>query len=254
VGKLEARMYLHRRLRGALGAALTWGLAFAPISASRPFAAWLSLLGFVFSLLACIATACVRTAPVPALAYWVSSDSSQYSPVVHLRVAPMRSGATILVRFDSGAITVPGTLTASSPVMMHNLYLTAYVAVANRTPLGLVREDTAGGGDRRGWRAVAESDSVLIADRLRFGERLAIQFAPLEVNNVPSSTTSQWLVLRISGESVDLRIPFDTNGPLRAGAPGARRLRVYACSDRDLAGQLDSARSNGLRRAYGLSC
>jgi hypothetical protein len=138
--------------------------------------------------------------------------------------------------------------------MMRNLYVTAYVAAPNTTPMGFVREEYAQFADRRGWKVVAESDSALIAPQLRFGEQRAIRGLRLGVRNAPIEMKSRWVVLGISGQSVDLRVAFDTTKGLRPGAPGRRPVQVYACSDRDLAGQLDTARSNELRRAYGVVC
>jgi hypothetical protein len=186
--------------------------------------------------------------------YWVSSDSSQYSPSVHTLVATSREGRTVVVVLDSGVIAVPGSFAPDSPVMMRNLYLTAFIAVPNTTSVSLVRDDSARFADRRGWRAVAESDSVLVAAQLRFGEHVAIRSVQLRVSDSPPGERGQWLVIGISGQSVDLRVPFDETGGLRAGSPGVRRLQVYACGDRNVAGEVDTARSRGLRRAYGVSC
>ena len=213
------------------------------------------VLKFATTLLVSASAGCVRTAPTPLPTYPVSSDSSQYSPNVQLRVATARDGATTLAVFlDSGVIAVPGAFTPESPVMMRDLYVTGYVATSNPIPTGLARGDPARFADRRGWRAIAESDSMLLVEQLRFGERRAIRPVRLQVRDAPSGDGTYWLVLGISGQSVDLRIPFDENGGLRAGAPGGRRLQVYACSDRDLNGQVDTARSNAMRRAYGLAC
>jgi len=197
---------------------------------------------------------CVRTAPTPSHAYWVSSDSSYYSPNVRLRASISRNGATLTVVLDSGIIAAPGTFTPEAPVMMRKLYLTGYVAASSASPMGLVRGNPARFADRRGWKAIAESDSVPVAEQLRFGEGHAIGPVQLHVRNAPKGDGTHWLVLGISGQAVDLRIPFEANSGLRAGAPGVRRLQVYACSERDLAGQLDTARSNGMRRAYSLVC
>jgi hypothetical protein len=208
------------------------------------------LIALAESLLA----GCARTTPGPLPIYWVSSDSSQYSPSVRALVATSREGRAVVVVLDSGVIAVPGRYAPDSPVMMRNLYLTAYIAAPNTTPVSLVRDDSARFADRRGWRAVAESDSVLVATQLRFGERVAIRSVRLPMSDPSDGDRARWLVLGISGQSVDLRMQFDETGGLRAGSPGGRRLQVYACGDRNVAGQVDTARSRGLRRAYGVSC
>ena len=208
----------------------------------------------VLAFLAGGASACSHTAPQPPSGYWVSSDSSRYSPVVRVHVVASQGAGGFDVVLDTGVVAVPGVLTAASPVMMHDLYITAYVATPNAAPAGLVREDPAQFADRRGWRAVAQSDSVLLASRLRFGEQRTVPPLRLRLANAPPADHSHWLVLGVSGQSVDLRVPFDESSGLRAGGPGIRRLQVYACSDRDLDGQIDTARSKGMRQAYGLLC
>jgi hypothetical protein len=200
------------------------------------------------------ASACARSAPQPPSGYWVSSDSSQYSPVVRVHIVASQGAGGYDVVLDTGTVEVPGVLAAASPVMMHDLYITAYVATPNAAPVGLVRDDPAQFADRRGWRAVAQSDSVLLASQLRFGEERTVPLLRLRLVNAPTTDHSHWLVLGVSGQSVDLRIPFDESSGLRPGGPGIRRLQVYACSDRDLDGQIDTARSKGMRRAYGLLC
>jgi hypothetical protein len=77
--------------------------------------------------------------------------------------------------------------------------------------VGLVRGEPARFADRRGWKALAESDSVLLVEQPRFGERRIIRSVRLQVRDAPRGDGAHWLVLDISGQSVDLRIPFDEN-------------------------------------------
>lgn len=204
-------------------------------------------------ILALAATKCLRTAPVPLVGYWVSSDASQYSPVVTLRVVSSRRGSSLQIEIDSGTLTVPGAFPPPAPLAMTNLYLTAYIAATNFGPMALALPDSLRFPDRRGWRAVSNSDSIRLTDQLRYGERQSVGGIRLAMS-LPSATDGPlWLVFRISGKVVDHRIPFDERGALRVGGLGST-TRVYACGDRDLMGQLDTVRSNGLRRAYGLLC
>jgi hypothetical protein len=199
------------------------------------------------------AASCVRTAPTPQFSYWISSDASQYSPAARFHVVSMTDGSRLRVIIDSGMVTVPGAFTAQSPPLMNKLYLTAYLATTNIAPMGRATSDSIQYADRRGWRALAASDSLLLIDQLRYGEQRPIGDVQLTLSAVSAAEGPRWLVFRISGNAVDLRIPYDERGALRVGPPGTR-IRVYACSDRDLRGQVDTTRSNALRRAYGLLC
>ncbi len=210
--------------------------------------------GARISILIVCLTACTRTAPVPQIGYWISSDASQYSPVVAFRVLVTRDVNRLHIAIDTGTLTVPGDFAAPAPVAITDLYLTAYIATHNVGPLALaLLPDSLRFPDRRGWRAVTSSDSVPLAPELSFGERRSIDHLQLTLAVPPGTDPSAWLVFRISGKVVDHRLKFEPRGALRVGQLGST-TRVYACSDRDLRGEVDTARSNGLRRAYGLLC
>lgn len=196
---------------------------------------------------------CARTAPVPQIAYWVSSDASQYSPVASLRIRSARDGSRLRIAIDTGVISVPGEYVSPAPLAITDLYLTAYVATRNVGPLALALPDSLRFPDRRGWRAVATGDSIPLAPDIRYGERRSVERLLFTVTLPSGTEQSDWLVFRISGKVVDHRLRFDPRGALQVG-PLGEMTRVYACSDRDLTGQVDTARSNGLRRAYGLLC
>ena len=203
-------------------------------------------------VLALSGTSCMRTAPEPRIGYVVSSEGSQYSPAATFQVVSTRDGSGLTVDVDSAVVTVPGNFATPAPLALRNVYLTAYIATRNDHPMALALPDTGRFPDRRGWRAVSGSDSVLIAEDLRHGERRSL--SPLHLT-LPMAVTASpvWLVFRISGKVVDHRMAFDERGGLRVGPPGGS-TRVYVCSERDLLGQVDSVRSNGLRQAYNLLC
>jgi hypothetical protein len=136
---------------------------------------------------------------------------------------------------------------------MTDIYLTAYIATLNVGPLALAIPDSARFSDRRGWRAIATSDSIPLVAQLRYGEHRSIHDLRLSLPLPRPTDSSAWLVFRISGRVVDRRLDYPPRGVPRVGPVGGT-TRVYACSDRDLRGSLDTARSNGLRRAYGLVC
>ncbi len=203
-------------------------------------------------VLALSETSCVRTAPEPQTGYLVSSDGSQYSPTARFQVTSRRDRGGLRLDIDSAVVTVPGNFAAPAPLALRSVYLTAYVATPNERPMALALPDTGRFPDRRGWRALSGSDSVLLMDELRHGERRWLGRLHLTVP-LPAGEAPSWLVFRISGKVVDHRIAVDERSGLRVGAPGGS-TRVYVCSERDLLGQLDSARSDGLRRSYNLLC
>jgi len=166
-------------------------------------------------------------------------------------VTSVRGNNTLRIRVDSGVVAVPGQVTTDAPVVLTNLYAVAYLATTNRGPLALATIDTVRFADRRGWVAVGASDSVRLAGYLRFGERRSVG-AEFDFPS-DSAPAHAWLVFRLSAKVVDRWLPFDPSGPLRVGRSGGS-VHVYACSDRDITGQVDSARANGLRRAYGAVC
>ena len=118
---------------------------------------------------------CVRTAPEPLAREWISSDSSLYSPTAHLRVGSHVEAGAVTISIDSGRITIPGEPVADAPVLMSHLYLTAILATLDSSELAVSRS---GSGrrpmERRGWRPVAMSDSVLVVAEIRYGETISL--------------------------------------------------------------------------------
>lgn len=202
----------------------------------------------------CAATACLRVAPQPRVGYWVASDSSQYSPVVRFRVVSRTAGTQLHVLLDSGVIDIPGSAALDAPVLMSQLYLTAFVAVLDSQALAVVAPSASGRpSDRRGWRPRATSDSVLIVDALRYGGHRPLPRTEFVLNSISSGAQPLWLIFRISGNTVEFRPPDAPGGaPLRRDLPGG--VRVYACGNADLTGRFDGTRAATLKRAYGLTC
>lgn len=201
-----------------------------------------------------VAAACIRTRPEPSVSYWVTSDSSVYSPVARFRVAPSMQGDQLRIRLDSGSLSVPGDQALNAPPLMSKLYLTAFLAVLDSSGFAAVSTGRGQFQERRGWRPIASSDSVLVVDELHYGERRP--FSPLDLvirDTAQSPAEPLWLVFRVSGNTVLI------SAPPAPGAPPDRRdhpggVNVYVCGDRDVAGRLDPPRAVALKRAYGLSC
>lgn len=202
-----------------------------------------------------MASGCVQTAPQPITGYWVSSDSSGYSPVATFRVFAQRRGSGFELTVDSGMIAIPGPMGMTGPPLMDHLYLTAILAEPDSTNFAVVRE---GGlhrpAERRGWRPLAFSDSTPLIGALRYGERAKVPALRLTVPVVsPLPVSPLWMVFRISGNAVQIRAPVTPGGTLRRREiPGG--VDVYVCGDRDVFGRLDATRAHRLKRAYGLAC
>src|SRR2546423_11955337 len=81
---------------------------------------------------------CAHLAPAPDAGPWVTSDSSQYSPVAHFRAFTAVSSAGVSIAIDSGSLLIPGVFTPEAPPLMSNLYLTAILAVGERDSLAIV--------------------------------------------------------------------------------------------------------------------
>jgi hypothetical protein len=204
-------------------------------------------------------TACVHTAPTPATsAYWVTSDSSLYTPVTRFRARVDVHPERLVVIVDSTTVAVPGEAIPGAPPLMSDLYLSAIVAVADSTSRSVVSRIEGNSrhsmADRRGWTPLAASDSVLLVPELRYGETASL---PTIALTIPGAFTNDprtlWLIFRIDGNTVELSAPLHAGGAVqRRDLPGG--VRVYACGDRDLLGQLDPMRARALKHAYGIGC
>ena len=206
------------------------------------------------ALLAAIVSGCVHTAPTPAAGAWVTSDSSQYSPVARFRAHTRLDPAAIRLAIDSGSLSVPGEVIPDSPPIMGPLFLTAILAVPDSGSMAIVNAAVGRApAERRGWNPLASSDSVLLLTQLHYGERASFKDLRLVIPSGSIPAGPSWIIYRISGNAVEMIAPMVPGGTVqRRDHPGA--VRVYACSDRDLRGVVDSVRSASLRRAYGIAC
>lgn len=191
-------------------------------------------------------------------AYWVTSDSSQYTPVARFRVRVDLQRDHLVVIVDSATVTVPGELVPAAPPLMSNLFLSAIVAVADSTSLATVSRIQGNArhpvADRRGWRPLASSDSVLLLRELRYGETASPPPTVLTIDGTfANDSRTLWLIFRIGGSTVELTPPDKAGEPIRRrDLPGG--VRVYVCGDRDLLGRLDPLRARALKQAYGIAC
>jgi hypothetical protein len=206
------------------------------------------------ALLAAIVAGCVYTVPAPEPGAWVTSDSSQYSPVARFRAHTRLDPAAVHISIDSGSLSVPGELIPDSPPIMGPLFLTAILAVPDSGSMAIVNPPAGRApAERRGWNPLASSDSVLLLTQLHYGERAPFKNLRLSIPSGSIPAGPSWIIYKISGNAVEMVAPMAPGGSIqRRDHPGA--VRVYACGDRDLRGMLDSVRAAGLRRAYGIAC
>ncbi len=205
-------------------------------------------------LFATIASGCIHTAPAPTPGAWVTSDSSQYSPVARFRAHTRIDPTAIHIAIDSGSLSVPGDAIPDAPPIMGPLFLTAILAVPDSGSMAIVNAAVGRApAERRGWNPLASSDSVLLLTQLHYGERASFKDLRLVIPSASVPAGPSWIIYRISGNAVEMIAPMAPGGSMqRRDHPGA--VRVYACGDRDLRGTLDSARAANLRRAYGIAC
>lgn len=184
--------------------------------------------------------------------YNISSERSDYSPTVRLAVAlpvisPVAPGDTITVTIDSAVIAAPGAIAADTMPLMSDLYITALLAT--RSSARDIHD-----GPPQPWRALATSDSVLLASALRLGVPRSVGHVRLMlVPRAPFDPKQTWLVFRVSGvaQTTAVALADGTIIPRRL-RPGG--VRVYACADWTLAGYVDNARAKALARAYTAAC
>lgn len=189
----------------------------------------------------------------PAGTLSLSSEGSDYSPVVRLVVAIVppvgarNSMAPLVVRVDSGAVHAPGELLPESRPIMRTLRVSALLA-------DFAGERPSGAGTAPPWREVARSAPQPLVDSLRYGERVALSSMTF---TIPSpnrdSAAANGIVFEITGRAVATPVQLEdgTFLPVRDDAEG---IRVYACSPFRLDGHIDRRRAKALRANYVSVC
>jgi len=198
-----------------------------------------SLFLFVLTLIGC------ASAP-PAHTYVVSSEASSYSPVVHLVITVDATPDSILVAIDSGSILAHG-IARSAGAVMRDLTLEAIVA---HKP----QEHPSSSKLVEPWAVLATSPPYRLVDSLQFEQ--TVRLALLRISVVrptgidPHNT---WLVFRIRGTAVTSQIQL-ADGRVIPSEVRVGGVRVFACSERNLAGTLDKDRARRLAKAYASVC
>ena len=182
----------------------------------------------------------------PERAYIVSSEPSYYSPVVRLAIAVDTTADSILVAIDSGAIRAHGIAQSAGAVMRR---LTLEGLVVTRP-----QQTGAANSMLEPWTPLATSEPVALVDSLVFNVTVPVQPLLLAMRRPANVSLSQtWLVFRIRGDAVTNEIRMADGNVVPASVqPGG--VRVYACSERNLAGTLDKERAQRLAREYATVC
>jgi hypothetical protein len=178
--------------------------------------------------------------------YVVSSEASSYSPVVHLAITVDTTADSILVAIDSGSILAHG-IARSAGAVMRDLTLEAIVA---RKP----DKQTTSSKLIEPWAALATSPPRPLVDSLVFEVPVALSGPRLSVLRPAGlDLHDAWLVFRIRGTALTNQIQLSDGRVIPAEVrPGG--VRVYACSERSLAGTLDKDRARRLAKEYASVC
>ena len=197
-------------------------------------------------LLACTLSVIGCATAQPVRRYVVSSEASSYSPVVRLAITVDTTADSISAAIDSGSILARG-IARSAGAVMRDLTLEAIVA---QKP----QENVASSKVIEPWAALATSPPHRLVDSLIFEETVPLSPLRLSVSRPTGVDLHDiWLVFRIRGTALTNQIQLADGRVIPAEVrPGG--IRVYACSERNVAGTLDKDRSRRLAKAYASVC
>ena len=198
------------------------------------------------SLLVCALSVIGCAAAQPVRRYVVSSEASSYSPVVRLAITVDTTADSIAVAIDSGSILAHG-IARSAGAVMRDLTLEAIVA---QKP----QEHASSSKLIEPWAALATSPPHRLVDSLIFEDTVPVSPLRLSVSRPAGVDLHDiWLVFRIRGTALTNQIQMADGRVIPAEVrPGG--VRVYACSERNLAGTVDKDRSRRLAKAYASAC
>ena len=198
-----------------------------------------SVLLYTLSLIGC------ASAP-PARTYVVSSEASSYSPVVRLAITVDTTADSILIAIDSGSMLAHGIARSAGAIMRD---LTLEAIVAQKPP-----EHASSAKLIEPWAVLATSSPYRLVDSLVFEQTVPLAPRRLSVRRPGGiDLHTMWLVFRIRGTALTNQIQLADGRVIPAEVrPGG--VRVFACSERNLAGTLDKDRARRLARAYARSC
>ena len=200
--------------------------------------------------LCCAVAGCRATAHVGA-GMNVSSETSEYSPMIRLAVrTPIvtdslaREGTAIVVRVDSSVVTAHGSPAPGALVAMKELRISALLAAfpkAGAQPGSLAHP----------WRELARSEDQHLADSLRYGERSSVPsmtfVIPVRKNELKTANS---VVFEITGIAMSTPVRLATGELRTGGMMGKGSIRVFACSIFRLNGSIDKSREISMGIQY----
>ena len=176
----------------------------------------------------------------------VTSERSEYSPVVHLAVR-VRLDDSLRVHVDSGRILAPGIPSGRRTALMRDLVLEA--VVAEPSPDGMREAGVPGS-----WRARLTSAPRPLADSLVLGEPVAVPAMSFTLPPLgPRTSRRTWVMFRIRGNAVGtpVQLADGTTMPAQLMTDG---VRVHACAERTVSGHVDRGRARRLHDDYLATC
>ena len=178
--------------------------------------------------------------------YVVSSETSEYSPVVHLAVR-VRVDDSVRVTVDSGRLVAPGTSSGPGRALMRDLVLEALVA--ERSPDGM-REPGVPGA----WRVVATAAAQPVADSVVVGVPVDVPRMQFVMPVTPALVARRaWIVFRVRGGAMSTPAVL-ADGTQLPSVLMEGGVRVHACAVRTLTGHLDRRRARRLAKDYLATC
>lgn len=235
--KFEEQYQPNRQVSAAIGAVLEYTRGGSSVDEGRSVR--LQFLAIILAGVGCASTPGER-------AYVISSETSDYSPSVRLAVTVDTTATEILVPVDSGVVRAHGTVRRAGAVMRR---LTLEPLLAGVPPRSASSEDRA-----RAWVPLAVAAAVPLADSLEFDQPVTIRRLQWSIPRPENLALSQsWLVFRITGDAITGRVAM-ADGRITPSQVRVGGVRVFACSDRTLAGTLDRGRAKVQARSYTEAC
>lgn len=201
----------------------------------------------------CRAPRAGRPVPPPGVPLALSSESSEYAPVLRVAARVRVAADSVVVALDSGFVLSPGQRAPGLPAVMRALRFTAILAAPR--PPGASQAGAPGtAAGRNAWVVLAEGAPRPLADSLYVGVPHPLAPGRVAVARPPGLDPRRaFLMFRIEGDAVEIGRAGPAGG-VRAGRVLRGGVRVYACAAANLDGGPDAGRTAALAAAYTAAC